>query len=43
MLSEDQTASFRERGFVVAPSGLVPDAIEALHVELEHWIEEPVL
>lgn len=40
MLDQDQIARFRERGYVVAPSGLAPEAIEALRAELDGWIEE---
>lgn len=40
MLSDEQIGRFRERGFVVAPSGLAPQAVANLRAELDGWIEE---
>ena len=40
MLDPSQIAAFRDRGFVVAPSGLAPAAVAALRDEIAGWIEE---
>jgi ectoine hydroxylase-related dioxygenase (phytanoyl-CoA dioxygenase family) len=39
-LSPEQLQAYRERGFVVAPGGVAPDALAALRAQLDAWIEE---
>jgi len=40
MLSEEQVAAFRERGYVVVPGLVSAEAVAAMRRELDRWIEE---